>query len=181
MSKSKLFFSAAFFLAGFIGNSGLFGGNDPVRMPPQRPNAMHWEPEKTRTESARESLRVVGEVQMAQRQPDNNRRFGPYEALVYDDKILQNVVVKPPEATVYLLLNPAYKDREIQIKISSEPFKNYRRWFAGQNTREDGFVLVSPANSAKAPNELTDWLRTSAPYIEYYMNGELFLHLKRVE
>ncbi len=37
--------------------------------------------------------------------------------------------------------------------------------------------LASQANQGKAPNEFTDWIETSANYVEYYMEGNLFLHL----
>ena len=46
-----------------------------------------------------------------------------------------------------------------------------RPWFNGS------LELVSPANQGKAPNEYTDWVETTASYIEYYMDGVLFLHL----
>ncbi len=107
-------------------------------------------------------------------------RFGPYEALVFDANILQEVVVKDPNNTIWLRLDPQFKDKEIRIKISTEKGANYRRWYSGQNTIEDGYVLVSPAFAGKGKNQLSDWLRTSSPYVEYWMDGKLFLHLKRV-
>ena len=155
--------------------------SDPVRVPPQRPNAMVLEESKPAEETKSEVLSVTGRVDVAQAQTEKKPRFGPYEALVFNKSVLKNVVIKPPEDTIYLHLEPAHKDKEIQIKISTQPFSNYRKWFEGQNTRENGFVLVSPANAGKGANELSDWLRTSAPYIEYWMDGELFLHLKRTQ
>lgn len=98
--------------------------------------------------------------------------FGPYVALVRNKEIVKDVKVEE-NGRIYLLLNPAYKEKEIILKNSSGNKTGYRKWFNGE------YELVSPANQGKAPNEYTDWVVTSGNYVEYYLNEELILHLKK--
>jgi len=100
--------------------------------------------------------------------------FGPYTALVRNGDIVKNVKVNE-SGRVYLLLNSDHKDKEIILKNSSYNKSGYRNWFNGE------LELVSPANQGKAPNEYTDWVDTTANYIEYYMEGQLILHLAKTE
>lgn len=101
-------------------------------------------------------------------------RFGPYEALTINSDVIRGVKVDDA-GKIWLLLNPSYRDREIVVKISNEEGASYRQWFNG--TEE----LVSPANQGKQPNQWTDWIETVAPYVEYWMEGEKVLHLKKVK
>lgn len=100
--------------------------------------------------------------------------FGPYTALVRNDDVVKNVKVNE-NGRIYLLLNSDHKDKEIILKNSNYNKSGYRNWFNGEQE------LVSPANQGKAPNEYTDWVDTTANYIEYYMEGQLILHLAKTE
>lgn len=100
--------------------------------------------------------------------------FGPYQAIGINRGIVRDVKVDD-ELNVYLQLYPAHKDKELVVKISDERFSKYRKWVHG------GLELVSPANSGKTPFGWTDWVQTKAKYIEYWMDGEIFLHLKRAD
>lgn len=101
-------------------------------------------------------------------------KFGPYEALAINSDVIRGVKVDE-DMKIWLLLNPAYREREIIVKISNEESANYRAWDHG------GFELVSPADQGKQANQWTDWIQVKAPYIEYWMSGQLVLHLKKVE
>ena len=101
-------------------------------------------------------------------------RFGPYEALTINSDVVRGVKVED-NGEVWLLLNPAYRERELIVKISTENGANYRQWHTGSQE------LVSPADQGKQANQWTDWVLTTAPYIEYWMSGEKILHLKKVE
>ncbi len=147
-----------------MAGASLVGQADNDRVPPRRPNAL--------TDDHSETYRA--EPEKPAKAEAAKRYFGPYEALVYDEAILDDVEVKDPNNTIWLRLKPAHKDKEIQVKISNEKFSSYRKWY----TTND-FVLTSPANAGKPAGALTDWLRTEANYIEYWMDGQLFLHLKR--
>ena len=98
--------------------------------------------------------------------------FGPYTALVRNDDIVKNVKVNE-NGRIYLLLNSDHKEKEIILKNSNFNKKGYRNWFNGEHE------LVSPANQGKAPNEYTDWVDTTANFIEYHMEGQLILHLAK--
>lgn len=100
--------------------------------------------------------------------------FGPYTALARNDEIVKNVRVNE-NGRIYLLLNSDHKEKEIILKNSNYNKSGYRNWYNG--SRE----LVSPANQGKAPNEYTDWVDTTANYIEYYMDGQLILHLAKTD
>jgi len=100
--------------------------------------------------------------------------FGPYRALTLNQSILRDVKVDK-EGSVHLQLYPEHKDKEIVVKISNEKFDSYRKWWHG------GYELVSPAKAGKPPYGWTDWVQTEAKYVEYWMDGEVFLHLVRVD
>lgn len=101
-----------------------------------------------------------------------NPVFGPFEAIVINSDVVRGVKVDENDK-IWLLLNPRYKENEIRLKISNSEGADYRKWYTGE------FELVSPANQGKAANEWTDWIRTQSMFIEYWMEGQLILHLKR--
>jgi hypothetical protein len=100
--------------------------------------------------------------------------FGPYRAIGINREVVRDVKVDN-ELNVYLQLFPAHKEKELVVKISNERFASYREWVYG------GLELVSPANAGKTPYGWTDWVQSKAKYIEYWMDGEIFLHLKRMD
>jgi hypothetical protein len=101
-------------------------------------------------------------------------RFGPYEALLINSDVIRGVKVEE-SGEIWLLLNPDYRERELVVKISNEEGASYREWHHG------GYELVSPPDQGKQANQWTDWIKVNAPYIEYWMSGQLVLHLKKVE
>lgn len=105
----------------------------------------------------------------------SGKQFGPYEALTFDASILRDVKYVPEADELYLQLLPEHAEKELTVKLSNDYFASYRQWHHG------GYELVSPANQGKTPYGWTDWITTSAPYVEYWMDGEVFLHLRRVE
>ena len=105
--------------------------------------------------------------------PAPARQFGPFEALVFDDEVLQDVKVE--NGRIYLKRQLAYLDEAITLRNSMVPGDAYRPWFNGSTE------LVSPAHAGHAPNSWTDWVETTANYVEYWMNGRLILHLHRLQ
>ncbi len=112
--------------------------------------------------------------QAAEAQRNEIPVFGLYEAIAINRQVVRDVKVDK-ELNVYLQLFPAHKDKELVVKISNERFSSYREWVHG------GFELVSPANAGKTSYGWTDWVQSKAKYIEYWMDGEIFLHLKRAD
>jgi hypothetical protein len=100
-------------------------------------------------------------------------RFGPYHALTINSDVIRGVKVDDA-GKIWLLLNPAYREKELRVRLSNLEGASYRKWFTGEDE------LVSPANQDKQPNQWTDWIETEAPFIEYWMSGQLVLHLKKV-
>lgn len=140
------------------------------RSTPIRPDAI-----KVASALVRDDIVLVkGEVYQSANK--ENKRFGPYRTVTFNEDILQEVVYRKSDHTVWLRLRPEKRNEEIVVKISNRKFAEYRIWF----TTND-YKLVSPANAGKQPNALSDWLTTQARFIEYHMNDELFLHLERVE
>lgn len=111
----------------------------------------------------------------APKEDAERKQFGPFEALTFNASILRDVKFVTEENNVYLQLFPEHKEKEIIVKLSADYYSNYREWTHG------GYELVSPANQGKVPYGWTDFVNTSAIYIEFWMDGEVFLHLKRVK
>ncbi len=101
-------------------------------------------------------------------------RFGVYEAVTIKRAVVHDVKTDK-EGNVFLQLMSVHKDKELVVKISNEYFSSYRTWWHGE------IELVSPANAGKQPYEWTDRVQTQANYIEYWMDGEVFLHLRRLD
>ena len=99
--------------------------------------------------------------------------FGPFKAIVVDRDYIQGVKVDEA-GKIWLMLVPEVKERELKLKNSMQQGGSYRNWFTGSQ------VLVSAAGQNKAPNAWTDWVETSANYVEYWMDEKLILHLQRL-
>jgi hypothetical protein len=100
--------------------------------------------------------------------------YGPYQAIAINRGIIRDVRVDK-ELNIFLQLVPEHKNKELVVKISSERFAEYRNWVYG------GLELVSPVNAGKTSFGWTDRVQTKAKYIEYWMDGSIFLHLKRMD
>lgn len=175
MMSFKMF---AFFWTGILSllaSTMLWGSEEDNRVPPTRPNPLKVA-ESGKPEKPERSLQQSSRVTQSPSTSKDPKRIGPYRALTFDESILQEVIYRESDNTVWLRLRPEKRNEEIVVKISNQKFANYRKWFT-----TDDFELVSPANAGKQPNALTDWLTTQARFIEYYMNDKLFLHLERVK
>ena len=101
--------------------------------------------------------------------------FGPYEAIVMDKTMLQNVKVDPADGAIYLMFVPEKRATTVKIKISMAEGAEYRKWFTGDEE------LVALENGQRQPNAWTDQVKTTANYIEYRAGDKLFLHLKKTK
>jgi len=129
---------------------------------------------------------VLTALVWASGEPDGSttagKAYGPFEALTHDKAIIRDVKYVAEENNVYIQLLPEHKEKEIRVKLSNAYFSSYRKWHPGDWTlASDDYELVSPANQGKTPYGWTDFVNTSANYIEYWMDGEVILHLKRVK
>ncbi len=99
------------------------------------------------------------------------RIWGPWEAIVFDEAIVQDVRVSGDD--IFIKLQPDHRNDQLTMKISMQKGAAYRKWFTGDE------VLVAQENAGRAANTWTDRIQTSANYLEYYAGDKLFLHLKR--
>lgn len=104
-----------------------------------------------------------------------NPVFGPYEAIVYDHEVLQGVQVDG-EGNVFIMFQPDKTDTQLVLRISMMEGAQYRNWFTTGETE-----FASQENTGRAPNVWTDRVQTTANYIEYWADGKLFLHLKKIK
>jgi len=102
------------------------------------------------------------------------KKFGPYEALIFDKTMLSDVKVDA-KGDVYLMLQPSQVAAQITMKISMEKGAGYRKWFTGDET------LVAQQNvpGGRTAGVWSDRISTSANYIEYWAGGKCFLLLKK--
>jgi hypothetical protein len=106
--------------------------------------------------------------------PAPRATFGPYEAIVMDKTVLQNVKVDA-DGAIYLMFVPEKRGATVKIKISMAEGAEYRKWSSGEE------VLVALENGQRQSNAWTDQVKTTANYIEYRDGEKLFLHLKKTK
>lgn len=105
---------------------------------------------------------------------DANPIFGSYEAIVYDHEVLQGVQVDGV-GDIFIMFQPDKTDTQLVLRISMAQGAQYRNWFTGDTD------LVAQENSGRAPNTWTDRVQTTSKYIEYWADGKMFLHLKKIK
>ena len=103
-----------------------------------------------------------------------NPVFGAYEAIVYDSDMLQGVQVDGV-GDIFIMFQPDKTDTQLVLRISMQESAQYRNWFTGDTD------LVAQENSGRAPNTWTDRVQTTSKFIEYWADGKLFLHLKKIK
>ncbi|MFA6959500.1 MAG: hypothetical protein WC205_01980 [Opitutaceae bacterium] len=102
------------------------------------------------------------------------QKFGPYEVLTFDKAVLFDVKVDE-KGDIYLMLQPDQVAAQITIKISMQKGAAYRKWFNGEES------WVAQQNSTgRTAGVWSDRVQTSATYIEYWVGGKCFLHLKKM-
>lgn len=101
------------------------------------------------------------------------RRFGPYEAIIYDPAMLADVKVDE-KGDIFLLLRPDRLQTRVTIRISMQKGAAYRKWFTGEE------VLEAQQNTTgRSPGVWSDRVQTTANFIEYWSGDTCFLHLKK--
>ena len=101
----------------------------------------------------------------------DERDFGPWTAVVFDEDVIQDVRVKGDD--IFIKLQPDHRNDKLTMKNSMQVDGPYRKWFTGEE------IFVAQENTGRAANAWSDRMQTSANYIHYYSDGKLFLRLKR--
>lgn len=99
------------------------------------------------------------------------KTFGPFEAIVFDEAVIQDVRISGDD--IFIKLQPDHRNDTLAMKNSMQEGGPYRKWFNGE------VVFVAQENAGRAANTWTDRMQSSADYIDYYSDGNLFLRLKR--
>jgi len=103
-----------------------------------------------------------------------NPVFGDYEAIIYENDMLQGVRVDRA-GNILIMFQPDKADTQLTLRISTAKGSEYRNWFNGNK------VLVAQENKGREPDTWTDRVKTSTHYIEYIAGGRIFLHLKKIK
>lgn len=101
----------------------------------------------------------------------SERDFGPWTAVVFVEKYVQDVRVSGDD--IFIKLQPEHRNDKLTMKNSMTEGGPYRKWFNGE------VEFVAQENAGRAANTWTDRMQTSANFIDYYSDGKLFLRLKR--
>ncbi len=103
--------------------------------------------------------------------PANPMTAGPFEVLEIDMDFLQGVTYMNDR--IYLKRQVNRRTEAVTLRASMLNGEAYRKWFNGE------YDLVSPANAGHQANAWTDWVETTANYVEYWVGDKKILHLKR--
>lgn len=102
----------------------------------------------------------------------DNPVFGEFAALYLDESIVEDVMSQGDDVRVKLKADMQHL--LITVRISNQEGDVYRDWYSGG---KDLIIKVYQYGERKGE---TYRVNTTAPYIEYWANGQMFLHLKRV-
>ena len=100
------------------------------------------------------------------------KTVGPFEVIEIDMDFLQDVSYRTDR--IYLKRQVDRRTEAVTLRVSMLPGEAYRKWFNGE------YDLISPANAGHEPNGWTDWVETTANYVEYWVGDKKVLHLKRI-
>ena len=100
------------------------------------------------------------------------RSWGPWEAIVFDTTIIQDVRVSGDD--IFIKLQPEHRNDQLTMKNSMQQGAGYRKWFTTGTE-----VHVALENTGRPANVWSDRIQSGANYLEYYSGDKLFLHLKR--
>lgn len=100
---------------------------------------------------------------------------GPYSAIEMDPEIVKAITTE--NGDLYVRISQEYRDQSFVVKISDEYLADYRQWLNG-----DSKMPVRVYRSRDHDKQgYTYRINTTARYVEYWMNGDLILHLKRTD
>ena len=101
--------------------------------------------------------------------------YWPFTVLSVNEAIVQDVVIEGDD--IYVKISEDYWDIDVTVKLSNEYMESYRTWLNG------GMEMPIKVYRSQKRNKQghTYRINTSAKFVEYWYNGELILHLERLE
>ncbi len=95
----------------------------------------------------------------------------PFKVLAQDTTIVKDIRAEGQD--VWIKLTPEHTGDEVTVRISDQNRNHYRPWFDGN------LDLVS--TGFRGNDVWSDRVQTTARYIEYWVDGNLVLHLERIK
>ena len=101
--------------------------------------------------------------------------YWPFTVLSVNEAIVQDVVIEGDD--IYVKISEDHWDIDVTVKLSNEYMESYRTWLNG------GMEMPIKVYRSQQRNKQghTYRINTSAKFVEYWYNGELILHLERLE
>ena len=108
-------------------------------------------------------------------QAQNSTIYWPFTVLSVNETIVEDVVIEGDD--IYVKVSQDFWDIYVTVKLSNEYMEGYRSWLNG-----DMEMPIKVYRSQKRNKQgHTYRINTSAKFVEYWYNGELILHLERLE
>ena len=108
-------------------------------------------------------------------QAQSSTIYWPFTVLSVNETIVDDVVIEGDD--IYVKVNQDFWDIDVTVKLSNEYMEGYRSWLNG-----DMEMPVKVYRSQKRNKQgHTYRINTSAKFVEYWYNGELILHLERLD
>jgi hypothetical protein len=108
-------------------------------------------------------------------QAQGKAAYGPFTALKLDTQIVEDVLVEGDN--LYVKVQSNWRTAGFTVKASNQNMADYRKWYDGTSE-----MAVKVYQSEKNNKQgCTYRISTTAPYIEYYVDGRLILQLERVK
>ena len=99
--------------------------------------------------------------------------IGPYRQLSRDLEVVEEVFAN--RGRIYMLLSDESREKELIVKISDARNSQFLKWPEGKEDR-----IISGEKEPISLVKDAGWIETKAPFIEYWMEDKLVLHLMRV-
>ncbi|MDQ6961627.1 MAG: hypothetical protein Q9M28_03730 [Mariprofundaceae bacterium] len=125
------------------------------------------------------TLTQSGDVNCASDSLSSISRYGNYTAIFINPVIVKNVVVQAGDIYVQLdaqVWKQQFSSGKIQVLESNKKGSDYSPW---SDAKMEKVVSISNRDKKGSKKGHTWRIQTSAKFIEYRVNGELVLHLKR--
>lgn len=107
-------------------------------------------------------------------QAQDKPKYGAFTALKLDMQVVEDVLVEGDN--LYVKVQPNWNNASFTVKASNQNMADYRKWNDGSSE-----MAVKVFQSQKGNKQgFTYRVNTTAPYIEYYLEGRLILQLERV-
>lgn len=99
--------------------------------------------------------------------------FGPYTAIKMERSVVEDVLVQ--ESGLYVKVTNDYWNKDFIVKISNEDMAYYRTWLNGESEMS---IKVYQSQQRNLQG-YTYRINTAARFIEYWVDGNLVLHLEK--